>query len=419
MGRRPAGDDPHARRGRRQADRRPDARRRGATRSSACAASGCRCADRTCSGCSCGRWRARRRTAPIEDHAADGDRAGRTRRPRARLLDEALAELAAAGMRAPPSAARHHGRGAGGGARRRALRRRLLLDRQSTISTQYVTAGGRDVGAVAISPIPRNPAVLRLIARWRRMAARAAARSACAATRPAIRAMSRPLLDAGLRISRWRRPRSARAKAAIAAHRPGPWHERRCRAATQGRATRRRLQGDPAGGAGAPAFRHAPAARQGARQEPQLRHRRSPIRPIRCRSRRRISRVDLRGLPFLAGRASRVSRSLCARPIRGRLGRLAAAARGTARCITLAAPDLGDDAATANPAAGAGLRDEPARNSRALLRRSRSPRREDSHEETHQRGRHDPGRKPRRLRGGARRHRDAWARSASSSAARR
>ena len=103
------------------------------------------------------------------------------------LLDVEVASPRSRRRAGDAAAARHHGRGAGGRPRRRAFDAAFFSIGSNDL-TQYVTAAGRDIGAVADLADPLNPAVLRLIADGRgARRAPVGARSACAATPAAIR----------------------------------------------------------------------------------------------------------------------------------------------------------------------------------------------------------------------------------------
>ena len=215
--------------------------------------------------------------------------------------------------------------------------------------TQYVTAAGRDIAAVADLADPLNPAVLRLD---RGVVARTAATvgrevSLCgdaggdpgaiagACSRPACaRCRSRP--------PRWPRPRRAIAAVDLGGRRAADGRRAERRRGAEPRSGRR-LQGDPAARARQAAVRHAPAPGRRRSARTAASSRRSPIPPIRCRSRRSISRRSSRSA--ISRRPSgAISSPPIARRIRDRLraGPTPARERASSRSTV---PDLGDEQA--------------------------------------------------------------------------
>ena len=205
-GRRAAGHDPHARRRRRQADPRRHDRRRDRTRSSACAASACRLRrPEVCSDAAACAGRARG-ARDGQDHAADGDVPDELRSG-ARLLDAALAELAARGCaaRRPPLGIMVEVPAAALAIER--FDAGVLLDRQQrSDAIRHRLRSRRATGRSGRPAQPGGAAAHRPDDRPRR--ARRARRSACAATWPPIRAVCGRCSTVALRIFPWRRPLS-------------------------------------------------------------------------------------------------------------------------------------------------------------------------------------------------------------------
>jgi phosphotransferase system enzyme I (PtsI) len=85
--------------------------------------------------------------------------------------------------------------------------------------TQYVTAAGRDIGAVAALADPASPAVLRLIAEVARHGARAGIEVSVCGDMAGEPALVPRLLDAGIRVLSVAPNRVGAVKAAIAAWR--------------------------------------------------------------------------------------------------------------------------------------------------------------------------------------------------------
>ena len=159
MGAGPAGDDPHARRRRRQADSRADAGRRNQSVSRRCAASGCRSPSPSRFARSCGRSAAPRRMARSRRCCRWWP--CRRTRGRARAISKRLAEPRAEGVRirrpelgimVEVPAAAHCGRG---------VRRRVLLDR---LERSDPICHGRRRATATRSPISTIPAIPRCCA---------------------------------------------------------------------------------------------------------------------------------------------------------------------------------------------------------------------------------------------------------------
>ena len=305
----PAGDDPHARRRRRQADRGPDARRREQSvprpaRHPALAGAPRRVPAATARAVPRGGA-----TAPVEI-MLPMVACRREVAPRARCSTRNARALRPPGVaaRRPPL-----------GIMVEAPAAAIAPDCSTPISSRSAPTTSPNMcwppRATARrsrrSTIPRHPAVLRLIAG---VAAHGAARgrkvSLCGDAGGDPRLVE-PLLRAGLRALS-----VAPAARRRASSRPSPpsisrrRHERRAPRATR---AARGLQDDAAQRARPPALRHAPAPRQRARQEPQLRladlqSRLSGADPGAA------SRDHLRDLPFLAGREAGVSRGVQPRP---------------------------------------------------------------------------------------------------------
>ncbi len=195
------------------------------------------------------------------------------------LLDEAVADLAGGRPAACPSAARHHGGGAGGGDLGDTLSRRLLFDRLQRPDAVYHGGGAR----------PRRGGRAQRCRRSRRAGAdrqhrggRGGARRRGLALR---RRRCRPILAA--EAAGYGPQGGVRGAGGGGARQGGDREVLEMADSARGEGgpdalRRRRLQGRAAPGARQPALRHAAEAGRGAGQEPLLRLRRSPIRPIPC-----------------------------------------------------------------------------------------------------------------------------------------